>query len=59
MNKKLNWVAIIPARAGSKRLPNKNLLKLGQYSLVEIIVKKAVKSGIFKNFDFVRFFKNC
>ena len=48
MKKELNWVAIVPARAGSKRLPNKNLLKLGHYSLVEIIVKKAVKSGIFK-----------
>jgi CMP-N,N'-diacetyllegionaminic acid synthase len=28
-------VAIIPARAGSKRLPNKNLLTLDKYSLLE------------------------
>ena len=42
-----NWIAIIPARAGSKRLPNKNLLKLGEWSLSEIAVKKAVQSKVF------------
>ncbi len=47
MIKKPNWIAIIPARAGSKRLPNKNLLKLGELSLSEIAVKKAIKSKAF------------
>ena len=41
------WVAIIPARSGSKRLPNKNLLKLGNESLVEIAVQKALETNIF------------
>ena len=48
MSESLNWVAIIPARAGSKRLPKKNLLKLGGLSLIEMTVKKAVSTNIFK-----------
>ena len=47
MKKKLDWIAIVPARKGSKRLPNKNLLKLGDLSLVEIAVKKALQSSVF------------
>ena len=47
MKKNSNWIAIIPARAGSKRLPNKNLLKLGNLSLVEIAVKKALQTKAF------------
>ena len=47
MKNKLDWIAIIPARAGSKRLANKNLLKLGELSLVEIAVKKAIRSSVF------------
>ena len=43
-----NWVAIVPARKGSKRLPNKNLLKLGNQSLVEIAVQKALDTNIFE-----------
>ena len=47
MNRDSNWIAIIPARQGSKRLPNKNLLKLGDLSLIEIAVKKAIQSKAF------------
>tara|TARA_B100001093_G_C26827333_1_gene1014627 strand:+ start:1489 stop:2193 length:705 start_codon:yes stop_codon:yes gene_type:complete len=48
MTKDFNWVAIIPARIGSKRVKKKNLEKIGDLSLVEIAVKKAVTSKIFK-----------
>lgn len=34
MYKKKNFLAIIPARAGSKRLPNKNILKLKSKPLI-------------------------
>ena len=47
MKNKRDWIAIIPARAGSKRLSNKNLLKLGDLSLVEIAVSKALQSKVF------------
>lgn len=40
-------VAVIPARSGSKRLPNKNLMELSGKSLVEIAVEQAVLSGVF------------
>tara|TARA_B100000787_G_scaffold169327_1_gene160222 strand:+ start:6570 stop:7229 length:660 start_codon:yes stop_codon:yes gene_type:complete len=42
-------LAIIPARKGSKRLPNKNNLKIGKYSLVEKSIKTALKSKIINN----------
>ena len=42
-------LAIIPARKGSKRLPNKNNLKIGKDSLVEKSIKAALKSKIIDN----------
>ena len=40
-------LAVIPARGGSKGIPNKNLAKLGNYSLVAIAVKNALKNCCF------------
>ena len=40
-------LGIIPARAESKRLPNKNLAILGGCTLVEWTIKAAVNSGVF------------
>ena len=40
-------VAIIPARAGSKRLPHKNRMTINNKSLVEIAVECAIESRIF------------
>ena len=40
-------LAVIPARGGSKGIPNKNLAKLGNYSLVAIAVKNALNSLCF------------
>lgn len=42
-------LAIIPARKGSVRLPNKNNLKIGKHSLVERSIKGALKSKIINN----------
>lgn len=42
--KKLNIAALIPARAGSKGLPRKNLLKIGDKTLIEITVQVANQS---------------
>lgn len=39
-------IAIVPARAGSKGLPGKNLLKLNGKSLVAWPIEAAIKSGI-------------
>lgn len=41
-----NSVVIIPARGGSKRLPNKNILALGNYPLVVHSIKYAQLHGI-------------
>lgn len=40
-------VAIIPARAGSQRLPHKNRMTINNKSLVEIAIECAIESGIF------------
>lgn len=47
MNQNNNWIAIIPARIGSKRVTKKNLEKIGKLSLVEISVIKAIQSNFF------------
>jgi spore coat polysaccharide biosynthesis protein SpsF (cytidylyltransferase family) len=36
----MNYTAIIQARMGSKRLPGKSLMKIGEYTLLEILVKR-------------------
>ena len=43
----LPTIAVIPARAGSKGLPGKNLLKLGGKTLIERAVRCAELTGIF------------
>ena len=44
-------LAIIIARKKSKRLKNKNLLKIGKYNLLQLAVIEAVKvQKIFKNY---------
>lgn len=46
MNKK-RFIAIIPARGGSKRLPNKNLLKIQDKPLLAYTIESALKWGKF------------
>ena len=41
-------IALIPARSGSERIKNKNLLKLRGKTLLKIAVENALKSKIFK-----------
>lgn len=43
----MSKIAVIPARAGSKGLLNKNLQHIGAESLAERVINKAVDSGIF------------
>ena len=45
MKKKL--IALIPARSGSERLKNKNILKLGNKPLIYYTIQSAKKSKIF------------
>lgn len=40
-------VAFIPARSGSKRVPNKNIKRLGGHPLLAYTVRVAIDSGIF------------
>ena len=45
---KNNVIAFIPARAGSKRIKNKNLKKINGNSLIDITIKQAIRSQVFK-----------
>ena len=42
--KKIDYLAIIPARKGSKRLKNKNLKKIGKKTLLDLTIEAALKS---------------
>jgi CMP-N,N'-diacetyllegionaminic acid synthase len=42
-------VALIPARSGSTRIPNKNVRYLGDHPLLAYTITAAIKSGIFKD----------
>ncbi|MDA9925337.1 acylneuraminate cytidylyltransferase family protein [Gammaproteobacteria bacterium] len=44
---KLNTVAIIPARSGSKRIPNKNIAMLGKHPMLAYSINVAIESGLF------------
>ena len=41
-------IAYIPARKGSKRIKNKNILKIGKQPLIEIVVRKLNKLNFIK-----------
>ncbi len=40
-------IALIPARSGSKRVPNKNILPLGGHPILAYSVRAAIDSGVF------------
>lgn len=48
MAKHNSYIAIIPARGGSKRLPGKNLLEIAGKPLISWTIEAAVESGIFE-----------
>ncbi|MFA5219447.1 MAG: acylneuraminate cytidylyltransferase family protein, partial [Bacteroidales bacterium] len=41
------YIAIIPARGGSKRLPGKNLLPLAGKPLIAWTIESAIRSEVF------------
>jgi CMP-N,N'-diacetyllegionaminic acid synthase len=47
MTAKLKTVAFIPARSGSKRVPNKNIKYLNGHPLLAYTIRAAIDSGIF------------
>ena len=48
----LNRLAIIPARAGSKRIKNKNLIDFNGKPIIEYTIDNAKKSKLFDSFFF-------
>jgi CMP-N-acetylneuraminic acid synthetase len=40
-------VALVPARGGSKRVPNKNVRRLGPHPLIAYTIRPAIESGVF------------
>ena len=47
MKKTKNCICIIPARGGSKRLKNKNILKFKKKHLISHTIEHAIKANIF------------
>lgn len=47
MNKKKVIIAIIPARLNSSRLPNKLLLKINKFTVLEHVINRVILSNIF------------
>ena len=45
----LSIVALIPARAGSKRVPQKNIRRLGDHPLIAYTIAAARESGVFRD----------
>lgn len=45
MYKEASFLAIVPARQGSKRIPNKNILPLGGKPLITYSIESAIKSN--------------
>ena len=43
----MNKIAVIPVRAGSKRLPKKNYKSFNSRTLVEIARDKCIATGVF------------
>lgn len=43
----MKFIALIPARSGSKRLPDKNIKLLGGHPLIAYSIKAAIKSKLF------------
>jgi len=48
MDRECNIVALIPARAGSKRVPDKNIRRLAGHPLIAYSIAAAIQSNIFK-----------
>ena len=48
MDRDTNIVALIPARAGSKRVPDKNIRRLADHPLIAYSIAAALQSKIFK-----------
>ncbi len=47
MNNQSPYIAIIPARGGSKRLPGKNMMLIGGKPLIGWTIEAAIQSGVF------------
>lgn len=47
MNDKSPYIAIIPARGGSKRLPGKNMMMIAGKPLIGWTIEAAIESGVF------------
>lgn len=45
----MNNLAIIPARAGSKRIPNKNIKDFNGMPVISYAIRNAIESGLFKD----------
>ena len=43
----MKFIALIPARSGSKRLPDKNIKLLGGHPLIAYSIQAAIKSKLF------------
>jgi CMP-N,N'-diacetyllegionaminic acid synthase len=49
MEKPLTAVGLIPARAGSKRIPDKNIRRLGAHPLIAYTIASSLQSGVFSS----------